>query len=142
MIKPCSVGCIAQLATPRSTDKSFLESHEILQAISFLVGNYIRMVVTLDTLPTSYVHLTFAVLKRDTRLLTILAPYGRKLDRIAHSAFAVAKALWLYHHGKLLRLALYIFRLIEKLLIYKLHSCARNELCYANGVCHHVAYSR
>ena len=67
MIKHCSVGCIAQLTTPRSTDKPFLESHEILQAISSLVGNYIRVIIALDSLPTSYIHLAVAILKRDAR---------------------------------------------------------------------------
>ena len=70
MIKLCSVGCIAQLATPRSTDKPFLESHEILQAISSLVGDYIRVIISLDRLPTSYIHLaTFRILKRKARHL-------------------------------------------------------------------------
>ena len=64
MIKHCSVGCIAQLTTPRSTDKPFLESHEVLQAISSLVGNYIRVIISLDRLPSSYIHLAVAVLER------------------------------------------------------------------------------
>ena len=68
MIKPCSVGCIAQLTTPRSTDKPFLESHEFLQAISSLVGDYIRVIISLDRLPSSHIHLTaFCILKRDAR---------------------------------------------------------------------------
>ena len=68
MIKHCSVGCIAQLATPRSTDKPFLGSHEILQAVSSLVGNYIRVIIAFDSLPSSYIHLaTFRILKRDAR---------------------------------------------------------------------------
>ena len=71
MIKHCSVGCIAQLTTPRSTDKPFLESHEILQSVSSLVGDHIRMVVTLDTLPASYIHLAaFRILKRKARHFT------------------------------------------------------------------------
>ena len=67
MIKLRSVGCIAQLTTPRSTDKPFLESHEVLQAISSIINNYIRVIIALDSLPSSYVHLAVAVLKRDAR---------------------------------------------------------------------------
>ena len=70
MIKHCSVGCIAQPTTPRSTDKPFLESHEILQSVSSLVGDYIRVIISLDSLPASYIHLAVAVLKRNARHFT------------------------------------------------------------------------
>ena len=67
MIKHSSVGCIAQLTTPRSTDKPFLESHEVLQSVSSLVGDYMRVIISLDSLPSSYIHFAVAILERDAR---------------------------------------------------------------------------
>ena len=72
MIKHCSVGCIAQLITPRSTDKPFLESHEILQEVSSFVSNYIRVLIALDSLPTSYIHFAVAVPKRNARHFALI----------------------------------------------------------------------
>ena len=88
MIKHCSVGCIAQLITPRSTDKPFLESHEILQAVSSLVGDYIRVVITFDLLPSSYIHFAVAVLKRNARHLTFAINLNKntKTIRDTHAA--------------------------------------------------------
>lgn len=97
MIKTCSVGCIAQLTTSRSTDKPFLESHEILQAVSSLVSDYIRVIVTLDTLPASYIHLaTFRILKRKARhfAFAINLNQGTKTIRDTHVAARVKGVLF------------------------------------------------
>lgn len=88
MIKLRSVGCIAQLATPRSTDKPFLESHKSFQSISALVNYYIRVIIALDSLPASYIHLTVAILKRDARHFAriVYLDQGAKTIRDTHVA--------------------------------------------------------
>ena len=98
MIIHCSVGCIAQLTTPRSTDKPFLESHEILQAVSSLVGDYIRVIITLDSLPASHIHLaTFCILERDARHLTFAINLNEGTKTIRDTHIAARVKLILFH---------------------------------------------
>ena len=97
MIKHCSVGCIAQLTTPRSTDKPFLESHEALQAVSSLVGDYIRVIISLDRLPASYIHLAVAVLERDARHFTFAINLNQGTKNIRDTHVAARLKLILSH---------------------------------------------
>ena len=98
MIKHCSVGCIAQLTTPRSTDKPFLESHETIQAVSSLVGDYIRVLIALDSLPTSYIYLSiFGILERDARHLTFAINLNQGTKNIRDTHVAAGLKFILFH---------------------------------------------